>query len=48
MPYLEIHELVDLWLQTGSSKRAVVLTGSPAENFVMVLTYARRVYAGAV
>ncbi|CAA7395284.1 unnamed protein product [Spirodela intermedia] len=43
VPSLALHKLVDLWLHTGSSQRAVASAGSSAENFVMVLGYARRV-----
>lgn len=41
---LQLHSLVELWLQTVStSERVSVTIGSSAKEFVMVLGYARKV-----
>ncbi|CAK9143791.1 unnamed protein product [Ilex paraguariensis] len=46
VPTLELNDLVDLWLQTAStSQRVPAAIGSSAKDFVMVLTYARKVPA---
>lgn len=44
IPTLQLYNLVDLWLQTAStSERVSAMIGSSAKDFVMVLTYARKV-----
>lgn len=44
IPTLQLYNLVDLWLQTAStSDRVPAMIGSSAKDFVMVLTYARKV-----
>ncbi|KAH7577627.1 hypothetical protein JRO89_XS01G0277400 [Xanthoceras sorbifolium] len=44
IPTLQLHNLIDLWLQTVSTSERVPATiGSSAKEFVMVLTYARKV-----
>lgn len=44
IPTLQLYNLVDLWLQTAStSERLSAMIGSSAKDFVMVLTYARKV-----
>ncbi|XP_034691345.1 E3 ubiquitin protein ligase DRIP2-like [Vitis riparia] len=43
LPTLQLHNLVDLWLQTAStSQRVPASIGSSGKEFVMVLAYARR------
>ncbi|XP_044502799.1 E3 ubiquitin protein ligase DRIP2-like isoform X2 [Mangifera indica] len=47
IPTLELYNLVDLWLQTASTPEKVAAKiGSSAKDFVMVLTYARKVHSG--
>ncbi|CAK9323503.1 unnamed protein product [Citrullus colocynthis] len=44
VPTLDLHSLVDLWLQTAStSEKIPALIGSSAEDFIMVLYYARKI-----
>ncbi|CAL5339777.1 unnamed protein product [Camellia sinensis] len=44
LPTLQLQNLVDLWLKTASaSKRIPTSVGSSAKDFVMVLSYSRRV-----
>lgn len=44
IPTLQLYNLVDLWLQTAAtSDRVPAMIGSSAKDFVMVLTYARKV-----
>lgn len=44
VPTLQLHSLVELWLQTVSpSERVSVTIGSSAKEFVMVLGYAGKV-----
>ncbi|KAK9281202.1 hypothetical protein L1049_004097 [Liquidambar formosana] len=44
VPTLQLHNLVDLWLQTAAtSQRVQASVGSSAKDFVMVLAYARKV-----
>ncbi|XP_020550584.1 E3 ubiquitin protein ligase DRIP2 isoform X3 [Sesamum indicum] len=43
IPTLTLNNLVDLWLQTTSTERVSATIGSSAKEFVMVLSYARRV-----
>lgn len=44
LPTLQLHNLVDLWLQTVSTSERVEATlGSSARDFVMVLAYSRKV-----
>ncbi|XP_043693504.1 E3 ubiquitin protein ligase DRIP2-like [Telopea speciosissima] len=44
MPTLQLHNVVDLWLQMGStSKRVPASVGTSAKDFVMVLRYGRKV-----
>ncbi|KAF3555122.1 hypothetical protein F2Q69_00011819 [Brassica cretica] len=44
IPTLELHSLVELWLETTSKHERVAATiGSSAKEFVMVLAYARKV-----
>ncbi|TXG63764.1 hypothetical protein EZV62_010758 [Acer yangbiense] len=44
IPTLQLHNLIDLWLQTVSTSDRVPATiGSSAKDFIMVLTYARKV-----
>ncbi|KAA8550796.1 hypothetical protein F0562_002480 [Nyssa sinensis] len=46
LPTLQLNNLVDLWLQTTSTSQLVPATiGSSAKDFVMTLTYARKVPA---
>ncbi|KAK6937609.1 hypothetical protein RJ641_031117 [Dillenia turbinata] len=43
LPTLQLHNLVDLWLQAAStSERVSASIGSSAKEFVMVLAYARK------
>ncbi|KAL6312697.1 hypothetical protein AAG906_008884 [Vitis piasezkii] len=43
LPTLQLHNLVDLWLQTAStSQRVPASIGSSGKEFVMVLAYARK------
>lgn len=40
---LQLHNLVDLWLQTAPSSEGInTSVGSSAKNFVMVLSYCRK------
>ncbi|XP_055829293.1 E3 ubiquitin protein ligase DRIP2-like isoform X2 [Solanum dulcamara] len=43
VPTLQLNSLVDMWLQTTTSERVPVIIGSSANDFVMVLAYARKV-----
>ncbi|XP_055832121.1 E3 ubiquitin protein ligase DRIP2-like isoform X2 [Solanum dulcamara] len=43
VPTLQVNTLVDMWLETTTSERVPVITGSSAKDFVMVLIYARKV-----
>ncbi|KFK23229.1 hypothetical protein AALP_AAs64694U000600 [Arabis alpina] len=44
IPTLELHSLVELWLQTASKHQRVAASiGSSAKEFVMVLVYGRKV-----
>ncbi|KAJ4891344.1 E3 ubiquitin protein ligase DRIP2 [Raphanus sativus] len=44
IPTLELHSLVELWLETTSKHERVAATiGSSAKEFVMVLAYARKI-----
>ncbi|CAN4098155.1 unnamed protein product [Withania somnifera] len=43
VPTLQVNTLVDMWLETITSERVTVTTGSSAKEFVMVLVYARKV-----
>jgi E3 ubiquitin-protein ligase DRIP len=44
IPTLQLHSLVELWLQTTSKQQRVAASiGSSAKEFVMVLVYARKV-----
>ncbi|XXG43577.1 hypothetical protein AAC387_Pa01g3572 [Persea americana] len=44
IPTLELHDLVDMWLQTmPASERVAASVGISAKDFVMVLTYTRKV-----
>ncbi|XP_010557169.1 PREDICTED: E3 ubiquitin protein ligase DRIP2 isoform X2 [Tarenaya hassleriana] len=44
IPTLQLHSLMDLWLQTSSKhKRVAASIGSSAKDFVMVLVYARKI-----
>ncbi|KAK4785777.1 hypothetical protein SAY86_002466 [Trapa natans] len=44
LPTLQLHHLVDLWIRTsGTSKRVTATVGTSAKDFVMVLTYCRKV-----
>ncbi|KAL6989478.1 RING-type E3 ubiquitin transferase [Sarracenia purpurea var. burkii] len=48
LPTLQLRSLVDLWLQTAStSKRVPATVGSSAKDFVMVLSYSRKVVTPA-
>lgn len=40
---LQVNTLLDMWLETTTSERITVTTGSSAKDFVMVLVYARKV-----
>lgn len=43
LPTLQLHNLVDLWLQTASTpQRVQASVGASAKDFVMVLDYARK------
>ncbi|KAG0479388.1 hypothetical protein HPP92_010246 [Vanilla planifolia] len=41
-PTLSVHDLTEQWLQRGSSERVQALVGTPAKEFVMVLTYSKK------
>lgn len=44
IPTLQLHNLVDLWLQTTSTpQRIQASVGASAKEFVMVLHYARKI-----
>ncbi|KAK4757020.1 hypothetical protein SAY87_007147 [Trapa incisa] len=44
LPTLQLHNLIDFWLGTAAtSKRVTTSVGTSAEDFVMVLTYCRKV-----
>ncbi|KAK4351682.1 hypothetical protein RND71_030995 [Anisodus tanguticus] len=43
VPTLQLNSLVDMWLQTTTSERVPAVIGSSANDFVMVLAYARKV-----
>ncbi|XVE62806.1 hypothetical protein DITRI_Ditri06bG0149500 [Diplodiscus trichospermus] len=46
LPTLQLHNLVDLWFRTASpAKKVPASIGSPAKDFVMVLSYCRKVQA---
>ncbi|KAK9291991.1 hypothetical protein L1049_019943 [Liquidambar formosana] len=47
LPTLKLHNLVDLWLRTASTskKRVPATVGASAKDFVMVLSYSRRIQA---
>ncbi|XVF42210.1 hypothetical protein PTKIN_Ptkin01aG0342100 [Pterospermum kingtungense] len=46
VPTLELHNLVDLWFRTASTTKKVPASiGSSAKDFVMVLSYCRKVQA---
>ncbi|KDP23673.1 hypothetical protein JCGZ_23506 [Jatropha curcas] len=46
LPTLQLHNLVDLWFRTAStSKKVPALVGSSAKDFIMVLSYCRKVQA---
>lgn len=46
IPTLQLHNLVDLWLRTATtSKRVRASVGTSAKDFVMVLSYSRRMQA---
>ncbi|KAM3373736.1 E3 ubiquitin protein ligase DRIP2 isoform X1 [Capsicum galapagoense] len=40
---LQVNTLLDMWLETTTSERITVTTGSSAKDFVMVLVYTRKV-----
>jgi len=43
IPTLQLHSLVDLWLETTSKHQRVAASiGSSAKEFVMVLVYSRK------
>ncbi|KAM0936639.1 putative transcription factor C2H2 family [Dioscorea sansibarensis] len=44
-PTMALHNLVDLWLRAGSSSRVQATLGNPAKEFVMILSYGRKVNA---
>ncbi|KAK6141604.1 hypothetical protein DH2020_024639 [Rehmannia glutinosa] len=44
IPTLTLNNLVDLWLQTTTTERVSATIGSSAKDFVMVLSYARKVH----
>lgn len=44
VPTLDLHSLVDLWLQTAATSEKISASiGSSAEDFIMVLYYARKI-----
>ncbi|CAI9785711.1 unnamed protein product [Fraxinus pennsylvanica] len=43
VPTLTLNNLVDIWLQTTTSERVSATAGSSAKDFVMVLSYTRKV-----
>ncbi|KAL3365022.1 hypothetical protein AABB24_010262 [Solanum stoloniferum] len=43
VPTLQLNSLVDMWLQSTTSERVPAIVGSSANDFVMVLAYARKV-----
>lgn len=44
LPSLQLQHLVDLWFRTGSTaKKVSASVGSSAKDFVMVLSYCRKV-----
>ncbi|XP_022145983.1 E3 ubiquitin protein ligase DRIP2 isoform X2 [Momordica charantia] len=44
VPTLDLHSLVDMWLQTASTSEKIPASiGSSAEDFIMVLYYARKI-----
>ncbi|KAJ0974049.1 hypothetical protein J5N97_016014 [Dioscorea zingiberensis] len=45
VPTMLLHNLVDLWLQTGPSHRVQATLGTSAKEFVMVLSYGRKAHA---
>lgn len=46
LPSLQLHNLVDLWFRTASTaKKVPACVGSSAKDFVMVLSYCRKVQA---
>ncbi|MBA0861488.1 hypothetical protein Goshw_028355 [Gossypium schwendimanii] len=46
LPSLQLHNLVDLWFRTASTaKKVPASVGSSAKDFVMVLSYCRKVQA---
>lgn len=46
VPTLQLQNLVDLWFRTASSSKKVPASvGSSAKDFVMVLSYCRKVKA---
>ncbi|KAA3472917.1 E3 ubiquitin protein ligase DRIP2-like [Gossypium australe] len=46
LPSLQLHNLVDLWFRTASTaKKVPASVGSSAKDFVMVLSYCRKVHA---
>ncbi|CAI0433884.1 unnamed protein product [Linum tenue] len=47
VPTLQLHNLVDLWFRNASTKRVEVPVGSSARDFVMVLSYCRKLHQQA-
>ncbi|CAN1729429.1 E3 ubiquitin protein ligase DRIP2, partial [Linum perenne] len=45
VPTLQLQNLVDLWFQNAQSKKVAATVGSSAKDFVMVLSYCRKVEA---
>ncbi|CAN1176624.1 E3 ubiquitin protein ligase DRIP2 [Linum perenne] len=45
VPTLQLQNLVDLWFQNAQSKKVAATVGSSAKEFVMVLSYCRKVEA---
>ena len=43
IPTMALHNLIDLWLRSGSSLKVPAFLGTSAKEFVMVLSYRRRV-----
>ncbi|KAE8729658.1 DREB2A-interacting protein 2 isoform 3 [Hibiscus syriacus] len=45
VPSLQLHSLVDYWFRTASTAKIPATVGSSAKDFVMVLSYCRKVQA---
>ncbi|KAK8633891.1 hypothetical protein V6N13_014725 [Hibiscus sabdariffa] len=45
LPSLQLHNLVDYWFRTGSMAKIPATVGSSAKDFIVILSYCRKVHA---